>query len=217
MMNNPSYYTVCTIRQIQPLWGRDIAWVLASTAIHGQISVTLCVSVCVCVLPAGISPSDVTACYSSRFGKKKFHFKWGFETLWFLESEVREQLKLSRGGSTRGNADRRPGITQRCFCAGALQLDLYLTTNVICSSVRDSFRAIEMKGVGLLERRGANFVSCFYPAAETFERTYRRCRCTLDMISRYLLHMNFWNWPCCYSDAFLHCCVFFFFEECGSK
>ncbi len=211
MMNNPSYYTVCTIRQIQPLWGRDIAWVLASTAIHGQISVTLGLSVC--VLPAGISPSDVTACYSSRFGKKKFHFKWGFETLWFLESEVRELLQLSMCGSTRGNAARRPWITQRCFCAGALQLELYLTT--MCSSVRDSCRAIEMKGVGLLERRGANFVSCFYPAAETFERTYRRCRCTLDMISRYMLHVNFWNGPCCYSDTFLHCCVSF--EECGSK
>lgn len=163
------------------------------------------------MLPAGISSSDVTACYSPRFGKKKFHFKWGFETLWFLEGEVRELLMLSRGSSTRGNADRRPGITQRCFCSGALQL-LYLT---VCSSLRDSCRAVEMEGVGLLERRGANFVSCIYPAAETFVRTYKRCLRTLNTISRYLLHMNFWNWSCCYSEAFLYCCVSF--EECGSK
>lgn len=159
------------------------------------------------MLPAGISSSDVTACYSPRFGKKKFHFKWGFETLWFLESKVRELFTLARGGSTRWNADRRPRITQRCFCARVLQLELYLTS--ICSYLRDSSCAVEMEGVGLPERRGANFVSCICPAAETLERTCRRCRRALNTISRYLLHMNFWNWSCCYTDNILALLCFF--------
>ncbi len=168
----------------------------------------VCVWLCgVCVLPAGNFVLWRHCLLLSQIWKKKFHFKWGFETLWFLESEVRELLKLSRAAPRAGNADRRPGITQRCFCAGALQLELYLTT--ICSSVRDSCRAIEMEGVGLLEMRGANFVSCFYPAAETFERTYRRCRRTLNTISRYLFAYDFWNGSCCYSETFLHCCVSF--------
>lgn len=38
--------------------------------------------------------------------------------------------------------------------------------------MRDSSCAIEMEGVGLRARRGANFVSCFYLSAETFEGTY---------------------------------------------